>query len=585
MFISSSGFLGEKTFFHRTFAAILLVVGIFASSAYAGGSKDKAPEPTQSVQAALTSQTDNAAAPERLFAVTGDQYYRSPNHASIDAASLENQSAGLSPDWWVDAAFYHVWVKSFFDYDGDGVGDFRGITARLDYIKDTLGCDAIWLSPIFDCAGKGTAPSSNMHGYDTVDYYEVNDYFGNKEHLATLLSEAHKRGIKVIFDFVPNHTSNQHPWFIQSANFDPEKKDWYLWNDKKLPWNPMGNTNTWYRSDVRQAYYYGAFYSGMPDLNFRNREVREEMKNVARYWLDFGFDGLRIDAVRYLLEEGNGVAGTVDTKATHEFWEELRAEVVDKYAALGHPKFMVGEAWISGDRGRLASYFGNAEKPQFHMLFDFDFTGKVASAVKAGNKGLFDGGYAAETGRHAVFLSNHDNLSNRPGSVYTNPAQLRAATALSLLMPATPFVYYANETGQSDQGGSAGQDIRLRYPLDWIRVAAQENDPASLLTLHRDLLALRAKHSAIRRGTWKRLELGAGNEVAAWSLEYEGERMVCVFNFGSSGLDSVPALVAAATGTPASDGSPAGVAKLYDGSGGDGSTLAQYGFAVYGVSR
>ncbi len=554
-------------------AALLAAFVVLAFPAIAGGSKDAAPAGApDSAQGAAAS---GSSAPARLFATVGDPNYRSPRHAPIDRDSLENQSVGLSPDWWVDSAFYHVWVKSFSDYDGDGVGDFRGITAKLDYIKDEVGCDAIWLSPIFDCGGKGSSPDFNMHGYDTVDYYEVNDYFGNKEQLAELLAAAHKRGMKVIFDFVPNHTSNAHPWFLQSVGFDPEKKDWYLWNDKKLPWSPMGNANTWYRSDIRQSYYYGAFWSGMPDLNFNNREVREEMKNVVRYWLDFGFDGLRIDAVRYLLEEGSGAAGTADTKGTHAFWGELRAEVVDRYAELGVPKFMVGEAWINGDRPRLESYFGSRTAGEFNMLFDFDFSGKVAMAVKNRNMALFQGGFAAGEGsppgaRLAVFLSNHDNLSDRPGTVYRDADQLRAASALSLLVPATPFVYYGNEIGQPDQKGKAGQDIRLRQPFDWSSEAAQSKAPDSLLALHKDLLTLRAAHPALRRGTWKRLDLGSAS-LGSWTAETEGEKIACVFNLGPDTVTGVSDLIARSLGV-------ARLVPLYEGGSDE---LGRYGFAVY----
>ena len=186
------------------------------------------------------------------------------------------------------------------------------------------------------------------------------------------------RGMKVIFDFVPNHTSNMHPWFMQSAKRENGKDDWYLWSDEKLSWNAMGNANTWYSNYDRQQFNYGAFWSGMPDLNFRNREVREEMKNVVRFWLNKGFDGLRIDAVRYLVEEeGGGKAGLVDTEATHDWFEELRAEVVDEYAELGSPKFMICEAWVNNDRARLDRYYGSTEIPEFNMVFDFDFTGKL----------------------------------------------------------------------------------------------------------------------------------------------------------------------------------------------------------------
>ena len=279
--------------------------------------------------------------------------------------------------------------------------------------------------------------------------------------------------------------------------------------------------------------------------------------------------------MRYLLEEGSGAAGTADTKGTHAFWGELRAEVVDRYAELGVPKFMVGEAWINGDRPRLESYFGSRTAGEFNMLFDFDFSGKVAMAVKNRNMALFQGGFAAGEGsppgaRLAVFLSNHDNLSDRPGTVYRDADQLRAASALSLLVPATPFVYYGNEIGQPDQKGKAGQDIRLRQPFDWSSEAAQSKAPDSLLALHKDLLTLRAAHPALRRGTWKRLDLGSAS-LGSWTAETEGEKIACVFNLGPDTVTGVSDLIARSLGV-------ARLVPLYEGGSDE---LGRYGFAVY----
>ncbi len=476
-----------------------------------------------------------------LFVWTGDPEYKSPKHSPVSLAYMSNQLEGIEEDWYKDSSFYHIWVKAFNDYDGDGIGDFRGITEKLDYIKNDLGCDAIWLSPIFDCSGKGSAVNYNMHGYDTVDYYEVNDYFGNEEHLMTLLEEAHKRDMKLIFDFVPNHTSNAHPWFILSGKREGGKDDWYLWNEERLPWSPMGSSNTWFSNIDRHQYYYGAFNAGMPDLNFRNYEVREEMKNVVRYWLNKGFDGVRIDAVRYLVEDSGTVSGLIDTKATHAFFEELRREVIDPYAELGHPKFMVSEAWIAGNRNWLNRYYG-AEEAEFNMVFDFDFTGKLQTSIKFKNTAFFD--YIAREFTSAknpvhygTFLSNHDNVANRPATSFKNESELRLATAVSLLLPSTPFIYYANEIGQEDQPNLQGQDIRLRYPLKWENVEAQIKDSKSLLALHRDLNLLRQSHPALTRGALEPCSVKGGDEVLAYTLSYEGERILCVYNFSSTKVD------------------------------------------------
>jgi alpha-glucosidase len=186
-----------------------------------------------------------------------------------------------------------------------------------------------------------------MHGYDVTDHYKVNNLFGTESDVEDLINACHAKGIKIIFDFVPNHVSSKHPWFEASAK-ETEKNTWFLWNSVKLAWNPMGSTNTWHQYGNR--YYYGAFNGSMPDLNYRNAEVREEMKNVVRYWLNKGFDGIRVDAVRYLVEYSSLY---IDTADSHDWYKELRS-VLNEYNS---PKFMVCEAWVENDRTRLDRYF------------------------------------------------------------------------------------------------------------------------------------------------------------------------------------------------------------------------------------
>ncbi|TAH55644.1 MAG: hypothetical protein EWM51_01680 [Treponema sp.] len=498
-----------------------------------------------------------------LFTLTGSEDYRSPNHKEIESSNLVNQSNNLEDGWYRDSSFYHIWVKSFADSTtgplaGDGCGDLNGITEKLDYIKNKVGCDAIWLSPIFDCASKGTAASYNMHGYDTIDYYAINPRFGTKEDLGNLLAAAHDRGMKVIFDFVPNHTSDQHPWFAQSAQRANGKDDWYLWSAEDRLWNPLGGRSAWYRNSARDSYYYGAFWAGMPDLNFRNREVREELKNVARYWLNFGFDGLRMDAVRYLVEEPNDFT---DTQATHDWYAELRSEVIDAYGSdIGAaPKFMVCEAWINNDRGALDAYFGTAARAEFDMAFDFDFPGRLYYSVISGTDyvssmdGLYASGSAPDK-RYGSFLSNHDNVSSRPATFFEGD-RLELYTALSLLQPTTPFIYYGNEIAQKDGSGYGSEDIRLRLSLDWnvaqsaiqaVELGAAQGltpsgDPASILALHKALLVLRRDHAAFRTGAMTAVKAFAADTgavadlprgFAAYTLtdSSAGETFLCVFN-------------------------------------------------------
>lgn len=430
--------------------------------------------------------------PENLAEYVGNENYKSPKNVEISAEAAENQSDGLKDDWWRETSFYHIWVKSFADSDGDGCGDFKGIESKLGYIQDDLGCSGIWLSPIFECDYKSKAKKENMHGYDVKDYYAVNSCFGTEDELVSLIKACHEKNIKIIFDFVPNHSGKGNEWFTDSCAGKNGKKDWYLWSDTKLSWNPgMGSTDTWHKNPGGNDYYYAAFWEGQPDLNFRNWEVREEMKNVVRYWLNKGFDGLRIDAVRYLIET-NG--SKCDTDETHGWFSELRTEVIDAYKGIS-PKFMTCEAWITGDRSRLEKYFGTDGNPEFNMVFDFDQGYGIVNSI-----GHYEASYLssslrknpAENKSYGTFIGNHDNYIDRLGTVfYGYEAQIKAATAMSLLRPTVPFIYYGQEIGMKDDTSYGTGDIRHRTDLDWSEVEKQKTNPSSILSFNKAILALR----------------------------------------------------------------------------------------------
>lgn len=460
-----------------------------------------------------------------LFEFTGDRNYTSAKNAV--PADAKNQSAGLSENWWKESSFYHIWVKSFADSDGDGCGDLNGIAQKLGYIQETLGCDSIWLSPIFDCAGKGTANSTNMHGYDTTDYYSLNRLFGTERDLDELISECHRRGMKIIFDFVPNHTSSSHPWF-KDAQQGGTRRDWYMWSREKLSWAPMGNSETWFEN--RGAYYYGAFGGGMPDLNYRNYEVREEMKNVARYWLNRGFDGMRIDAAIYLVEEKGKYSNSAET---HAWFRELRAEL-DKYES---PKFMVGETWLSNDRDALDEYFGGGS--EFHAVLDFDQGLPVIDSVAREKDSLASTIRAnpAENEGYGTFLGNHDEYAGRFATTLgADRKKINLATALSLLRPTVPFIYYGNEIGQKES--SMGGDLRLRGPFLWDMAEEESSQPNSTLSLNRTLLELRKRFpSVFSRGTVRKLS-SRDKALAAYELSGSEGSLLCVYNFSSAAVPS-----------------------------------------------
>ena len=438
------------------------------------------------------SDGENPDFPENLAEYVGNENYKSPKNVEISAEAAKNQSEGLKGDWWRETSFYHIWVKSFADSDDDGCGDFKGIESKLDYIQDYLGCSGIWLSPIFECDYKSKAKDENMHGYDVKDYYAVNSCFGTGHDLVSLIKACHEKNIKIIFDFVPNHSGKGNEWFTDSCAGKNGKKDWYLWSDTKLSWNPgMGSTDTWHKNPGGNDYYYAAFWEGQPDLNFRNWEVREEMKNVVRYWLNKGFDGLRVDAVRYLIETEDS---KYDTDETHGWFSELRAEVIDAYKGIS-PKFMACEAWITGDRSRLEKYFGTDEKPEFNMIFDFDQGKGAVDSVGYGESSYLSSSLRknpAENKSYGTFIGNHDNYIDRLGTIYDGyEAWIKAATAMSLLRPTVPFIYYGQEIGMKDNTSYGTGDIRHRTDLDWSEVEKQKTNPSSILSFNKAILALR----------------------------------------------------------------------------------------------
>lgn len=482
--------------------------------------------------------------PENLAEYVGNENYKSPKNVEISAVAAKNQSAGLKDDWWRETSFYHIWVKSFADSDGDGCGDFKGIESKLDYIQDDLGCSGIWLSPIFECDYKSKAKKENMHGYDVKDYYAVNSCFGTEDDLVSLINACHKKNIKIIFDFVPNHSGKGNKWFTDSCAGKNGKKDWYLWSDTKLSWNPgMGSTDTWHKNPVGNDYYYAAFWEGQPDLNFRNWEVREEMKNVVRYWLNKGFDGLRVDAVRYLIETEDS---KYDTDETHGWFSELRAEVIDAYKGIS-PKFMACEAWITGDRPRLEKYFGTDKKPEFNMFFDFDQGYGAADSVGFGEASYLSSSLRknpAKNKSYGTFLGNHDNYIDRLGTVfYGYEAQIKAATALSLLRPTVPFIYYGQEIGMKDNTSYGSGDIRHRTDLDWFEVEKQKTNPSSILNFNKKVLALRKTYpNLFADGDVQFLKSCPGdanqnylNTVVAYTISDGKDSLLCVqslINFG-----------------------------------------------------
>ncbi|MEO1367713.1 MAG: alpha-amylase family glycosyl hydrolase [Acidobacteriota bacterium] len=451
--------------------------------------------------------------------------------------------------------FYQVFVRSFADEDDDGVGDFAGLTARLDYLNDgdpttddDLGVDGLWLMPMFE--------SPSYHGYDVVDYLSVDQEYGSNVEFSRFLRAAHKRGLRVIVDFVMNHTGRDHPWFQASSVADSPFRDWYVWRGDDPGWSqPWGSGPTWHRSPRGDdTFYYGIFWSGMPDLNFAHPPVREQMKRIALHWLAAGVDGFRLDATRHLFAGGPGEQQNSQPE-TYAFLREFSAAVRDADPTA----ILVGENWTSTEK--IAPFFGRTDRvaggDQLPMNFNFPLADAIVRGLRDGTafevtevldamaelypEGIID----------APFLRNHDQM-RLATELGTHPDKMRAAAAVLLTLPGVPFLYYGEEVGLQN-GAVDRPDPLKRTPMPWsddagggftdgepwhpfspgretANVAVQTGDPESLLSHYRRWIRARKASEALRLGTLERLDIG-GSDVLTFLRVAGRERVIVAHNF------------------------------------------------------
>ncbi len=448
--------------------------------------------------------------------------------------------------WWNDTVFYEIFVRSFSDSNGDGIGDFNGITARLDYLNDgdpktttDLGVTGIWLMPIFQ--------SPSYHGYDVIDYYKLNWQYGSMDDFKLLLDEAHKRGIRVILDLVLNHTSSLHPWFVEARQGPlSERRSWYVWSETDPGFRGPGGETVWHPTD--NGYYYGLFSGEMPDLNYTNPQVVTEMDHVARFWLEeVGVDGFRLDAARHIIEEG---ASQENTAGTHHYWQNFRTY----YKGIKPQALTVGEVWTANPS--VATY---VQGDELDLAFNFDLASAVLLSVGVGNTNKVSAELLASQkyflpGQYASFLSNHDQtrvMSRMGGSL----EKAKVAAAILLTTPGVPFVYYGEEIGMA----GTKPDELIRTPMQWsseanagfsakapwerpnpdfsqgISVQAQSKDPESLLSLYRSLIQLRNQHAALRVGEYLPVD-SANPSVLAYLRSSKEENLLVVINLGKQAV-------------------------------------------------
>ncbi len=482
--------------------------------------------------------------------------------------------------WWREGVVYQIYPRSFMDSNGDGIGDLEGIRSRLDHLA-WLGVDAIWLSPVYP------SPMKDF-GYDVADYCDVDPLFGSLAELDRLIAEAHARGLRVILDWVPNHTSDRHPWFLESrASRSSPKRSWYVWRDPGPDGSPPNNWLStfggpaWEWDEATGQFYLHSFLKEQPDLDWRNPEVVAAQHEVLRFWLDRGVDGFRIDVVQRIakdpelrdnpLVEG-GVPGYLGQRHLHDenhedVHELLRGirRVLDGYA----DRMAVGEVYLFDPR-EVARYYGHGDELHLAFNFSFSFSPWSADAFRE-QVALFERALPPEAWPDLV-LSSHD--ASRHASRYDHPelgeARARLAALMLLTLRGTPFLYYGEEIGMRDVPIPAaairdpvarnvhpafGRDPE-RTPMQWEpgpgagftsgepwlpiaadadarNVARQRADPASLLHLYRSLLSLRRSSPALRAGAY--VEREAPSDVFVFERRAGAERALVALNFADQG--------------------------------------------------
>ena len=487
--------------------------------------------------------------------------------------------------WWARAIIYQLYPMSFADSDGDGVGDLDGIVERLGYLTDTLGVDAVWLSPFYP------SPMAD-HGYDVADYTDVNPLFGDLEAFDRLVEKAHERGLRVIVDWVPNHTSDQHPWFVESrSSRQSPKRDWYYWRDPQADGSPPNNWVSvvdgpaWQFDHSTGQYYMHTYLPQQPDLNWRCAGVREAMFEVLRFWLDRGVDGFRIDVAHRIMKDpalrdnppnSHGISDYhkpvgrdylsqlhVHDRAhpdVHRVYRDIR-RLLDGY---GHDPVALGEIHLA-EIADWARFYG-ADLDELHLPLNFRLMGApwepaaIARAVESVDDAIPSG--AAPT----LVLGNHDDhrLATKIG-----PEQARVAAMLLLTLRGVPLVYQGDELGMTDVdipadrrrdqfGRSGGRWSRdgARTPMQWssarhagfcppetdstwlpvspdyghVNVEAQLADPDSLLSLYRRLISYRKTSRALLEGVYRPFAQ-APPACLAYLRETDDERLLVALNF------------------------------------------------------
>jgi len=490
------------------------------------------------------------------------------------------------PQWYKDAVIYQVHVRTFYDSNGDGVGDFRGLAQKLDYLQE-LGTNAIWLMPFF--------PSPlRDDGYDIADYRSVHSSYGTLDDFKLFLDAAHQRGIRVIIEMVLNHTSDQHPWFQESRSArDNARRDWYVWSETDTRYRGVRiiftdtELSNWAWDPVSKEYYWHRFFSHQPDLNYDNPAVREEIWNIMKFWLEMGVDGFRLDAVPYLVErEGTSCENLPET---HVVLKDLRARLDREFPG----RMLLAEAnqWPAD----LRPYFGDGD--EFHMAFHFPLMPRMFMGLKLEDRKpiteiLQQTPAIPEVCQWCLFLRNHDELTlemvtdmerdymydeyakdkgmrlnvgirRRLAPLLDNDRRrIELMNGMLLSLPGTPIIYYGDEIGMGDNV-NLGDRNGVRTPMQWdggwnggfssadpealysplmlnpvygyqaLNVQAQKRFDHSLLSWMKRIIRVRKSLPVFGRGSMEFL-YPANHRVLAYVRELGKERILAVNNLSNS---------------------------------------------------
>ncbi|WP_244833763.1 alpha-amylase family glycosyl hydrolase [Clostridium sp. BJN0001] len=461
---------------------------------------------------------------------------------SYDTAEFENVTRNKGDMSKKQGVYYEIFVRSFADSNGDGIGDLKGVTQKLDYLKD-LGIDGIWLMPI--------TSSPSYHGYDVTDYYSINSAYGTEEDFKNLLSEAHKKNIKVIMDFVINHTSNQHPWFKEAlSNPDSKYRNYYRWvsdddtenysKDDKSPWG----SEVWHPGF--DAEYYGIFSAEMPDLNYNNEEVRTEIKSAAKKWLDLGIDGFRLDAAIHIYGDNEFKKQKSNLDSNIQWWNEFAS-----YCETINPDvYLVGETW--NDLNTLPEYV-----QPFDTKFNFAVEQNILNAVSKNKSETKDKKdlskmindvyekYDSIDTKYldGVFGSNHD--MDRIMSQVKTDEKARLVANIYMTLKGNPYIYYGEELGMKGRGS----DPQKRTPFIWSTsdnsmntswepdmmnkktnpLDAQINDNNSMYNFYKNLISVRKNNPELITGKYKNIELD-NKSILGYVRELDGKKVYVFHN-------------------------------------------------------